>query len=114
MTPQPSYLEDKDSQIPALRLLQAMGYSYLSPEKVMDLREGLTTKFVLEDIFIDQLRSINQIEYKGEEYQFADNVFGRASNDLQQVQDEGLVKTNEKIYDLLTLGKSYEQIINSM
>src|SRR5699024_3477281 len=59
-----------------------------------------------------QLRKLNQIEYKGDVYNFADNTFGRASRELQQVLEEGLVSTNESIYDLLTLGKSFEQIIN--
>src|SRR5699024_4125722 len=60
---------------------------------------------------VSQLRNLNDIEYKGESYDFPDNTFSRASRDLQQVLDEGLVNTNETIYDLLTLGKSYEQII---
>ncbi|MFH5885317.1 type I restriction endonuclease subunit R [Halalkalibaculum sp. DA3122] len=111
MAHSPSYLEDADSQIPALRMLQAMGYNYLSPEQALELRDGLLSKFVLEEVLVDQLRELNEIEYKGETYDFPDNTFERASRDLQQVLDEGLVNTNEAIYDLLTLGKSYEQII---
>lgn len=107
----PSYLEDKDSQIPAIRILQALGYSYLSPDETMELREGLLSKFVLEEVLAKQLRRLNQIEYKGDIYNFTDNTFDRASRDLQQILDEGLVNTNEEIYDLLTLGKSYEQLI---
>src|SRR5699024_11230907 len=71
----------------------------------------LLSKFVLEDVLAKQLRKLNQIEYKGDVYNFADNTFGRASRELQQVLEEGLVSTNESIYDLLTLGKSFEQII---
>src|SRR5699024_2569213 len=111
MNQSPSYLEDNDSQIPALRLLQAMGYRYISPDQTLELRDGLLSKFVLEEALGSQLRNLNDIEYKGESYDFPDNTFSRASRDLQQVLDEGLVNTNETIYDLLTLGKSYEQII---
>lgn len=106
-----SYLEDKDSQLPALRLLQQMGYTYISPEKVLEMRDGLLTRFVLMDILEDQLSKINKIEYKGETLPFPDPAISRAAYDLQQQPDEGLVKTNEKIYDLLTLGKSYEQVV---
>jgi type I restriction enzyme R subunit len=106
-----SYLENSDSQIPALRLLQAMGYTYISPEQALEYREGLLSKFVLEEVLAKQLRKLNQIEYKGDIYNFNDNIFGRAGRELQQVADEGLVNTNESIYDLLTLGKSFEQII---
>jgi len=111
MAQSPLYLEDADSQIPALRMLQAMGYNYISPDQTLELRDGLLSKFVLEGVLIDQLRELNNIKYKGKTYDFPDNTFERASRDLQQVLDEGLVNTNEAIYDLLTLGKSYEQII---
>ncbi len=105
------YLEDKDSQLPALRLLQQMGYTYLSPDKALEMRDGLLTRFVLTDILEDQLSKINRIEYKGETLPFPQPAISRAAYDLQQQPDEGLVNTNEKIYDLLTLGKSYEQVI---
>lgn len=107
----PSYLEDKDSQIPALRLLQQMGYQYLPPKEVMELREGLASRYILENILTQQLKEINSIDYKGQKHPFATNIYHRASYDLQHFLDEGLVKTNENIYDLLTLGKSYEQVI---
>ncbi len=106
-----SYLEDKDSQLPALRLVQQMGYTYISPEKALEMRDGLLTRFVLTDILEDQLSKINRIEYKGETLPFPQPAISRAAYDLQQQPDEGLVKTNEKIYDLLTLGKSYEQVV---
>jgi len=106
-----SYLEDKDSQLPALRLLQQMGYNYISPEKALEMRDGLLTRFVLTDILEEQLSKINKIEYKGDTLPFPDSAISRAAYDLQQQPDEGLVKTNEKIYDLLTLGKSYEQVV---
>jgi type I restriction enzyme R subunit len=106
-----SYVEDKDSQLPALRLLQQMGYTYISPEKTLEMRDGLLTRFVLTDILEDQLSRINKIEYKGDTLPFPQQAISRAAYDLQQQPDEGLVKTNEKIYDLLTLGKSYEQVV---
>jgi type I restriction enzyme R subunit len=108
---QPSYLEDKDSQLPALRLLQQLGYTYISPEKALEMRDELLTRFVLTDILNEQLSKINKIEYKGETLPFPESAIGKAVYDLQQQLDEGLVKTNEKVYDLLTLGKSYEQVV---
>jgi len=106
-----SYLENRDSQIPALRLLQQMGYEYLSPRQVMGIRDDLASRYVLEDILIEQMKKINSIYYKGQEHPFDLNVYHRACHDLQSFLDEGLVRTNENVYDLLTLGKSYEQEI---
>src|SRR5690625_1446505 len=75
------------------------------------MRDGLRNRFVLTDILEKQLSKINRIEYKGEILPFPESAISRAAYDLQQQPDEGLVKTNEKIYDLLTLGKSYEQVV---
>ena len=38
----PSYLEDRISQIPALRLLMAMGWQYVPPDEALPLRGGKT------------------------------------------------------------------------
>lgn len=40
-----SYLEDKDSQLPAILLLQQLGYTYISTEEALELRDGLLTRF---------------------------------------------------------------------
>ena len=36
----PSFQEDLISQLPALELLQKLGYEYLSPEEAVDARGG--------------------------------------------------------------------------
>ena len=36
----PTYSEDAISQLPALHLLQNMGWQYLSPDEALDLRGG--------------------------------------------------------------------------
>ncbi len=46
----PSFKEDHISQIPALQLLQNLGYQYLSPEEAIQLRAGKTTNVLLDDI----------------------------------------------------------------
>lgn len=112
MNTTPSYLEDQDSQLPALRLLQAMGYQYISPEQTVEQRNGLLSQVVLDGILTEQLKKINRIEYKGEAHPFSFNTITRAVKDIRDVLDQGLINTNEYIYDLLTLGKSYEEIIN--
>ncbi len=55
----PSFKEDHISQIPALQVLQNLGYIYLSPEEALVLRGGKTTNILLEDILRRQLREIN-------------------------------------------------------
>lgn len=108
----PSFKEDQISQIPALMLLQKLGYTYLSPEEAERLRGGRLSGVLLEGILTEQLRAINTIRFKGREYPFSEGNILAAVQTLKDVVDDGLVKTNEKVYDLLTLGKSMQQSID--
>ncbi len=106
-----NYTEYQDSQKPALQLLQKMGWQYISTEETVQQRDGMFTSVLLEDILSDQLQKINNFEYKGDTYKFSTGNIQAAINALKNVSDEGLVRTNEKVYDLLTLGKSFTETI---
>lgn len=107
----PSFKEDHISQIPALQLLVNLGYSYLTPEEALLARGGKTSNVILETILEKQLRAINSISYKGGQYPFSNANITNAILTLKNVPFDGLIRTNEKIYDLLSLGKSYEETI---
>jgi type I restriction enzyme R subunit len=106
------YSEYTDSQKPAIELLQKLGYSYLSPEQALQMRGGLYSNVLLEDILAERLAAINSFEYKGDVHPFSSTNINAAINALRTVPDEGLVRTNEKVYDLLTLGKSFVETIH--
>ena len=55
----PSFKEDHISQIPALQVLQNLGYSYLTPAEAEKLRGGKTSNVLLENILRKQLKEIN-------------------------------------------------------
>ena len=55
----PSFIEDHISQIPALQLLQNMGYTYLSPLEALALRGNKTSTVLLDGILREQLKTIN-------------------------------------------------------
>lgn len=108
----PSFIEDHISQIPALQLLQNIGYTYLTPDEVLKERQGKFSNVILEDILEEQLYKINQIDFKGKTYPFSPASIRGAIDTLKNVPlFDGLVTTNAKIYDLLTLGKSFEESI---
>lgn len=107
----PSFKEDHISQIPALQLLVNLGYSYLTPEETLSARIGKTSNVILETVLEKQLRAINTISYKGSEYPFSNANITNAVVTLKNIPFDGLIRTNEKIYDLLALGKSYEETI---
>lgn len=99
------------SQIPALQLLINLGYEYLAPDQVIQERQGKTTNVLLENILSTQLRKINHIQYKGREYFYSEENIQSAIQILKNVKYDGLLRTNETMYDLLTLGTALEQTI---
>ena len=103
------YSEWQDSQEPALKLLRKFGYEFIPKEKNTDIRNNIFSNVILEDILFDRLKKINSFEFKGETFKFSASNIRAAVNALKNIPDEGLVKTNEKIYDLLTLGKSFTE-----
>ena len=101
--------EISTSQRPAIEVLQKLGYKYISEEENKKLRNYILTDVIFKDILAKKLNEINSYEYKGEKYKFSASTIGRAIKDLNEDLVTGLISTNEKIYDLLTLGKSYQE-----
>ena len=106
------FLEDLVSHLPALQLLQQVGYDYITPTEALDLRGGKCSRVVLESILLDQLRKLNQITFKGQTHDFTETNLKNAVDALTNIPFDGLVKTNEQAFDLLTLGKAQEQTID--
>src|SRR5271166_1750590 len=107
----PSFKEDHISQIPALQLLQRMGWTYLTPEQALALRGGRPGRVILHAVLEEQLRKMNRIQFKGQTYAFSEGNIQTAIQSLEDFPFDGLVRTNERIYDLLCLGKSLPQMI---
>ncbi|MBA3013682.1 MAG: type I restriction endonuclease subunit R [Proteobacteria bacterium] len=104
--------EKLTSQIPALQLLIAMDYEYISPEEALAERQGRTSNVLLESILRNQLKEINRIRrHDGSEYLFSEENVQSAIQKLKNIKYDGLLKTNESIYDLITLGTAMEQTI---
>jgi len=99
------------SQIPALQQLINLGFKYLTPEQAVAERQGKVGGVLLEEILRNQLKAINRIRYRGEEYLFSEENIQAAIQKLKNVKWDGQQKTNEVVYDLLTLGTALEQSI---
>jgi type I restriction enzyme R subunit len=109
--PTPSLTEDRISQIPALLVLQNLGYTYLTPAEAMELRGGRLANVILDGILEAQLRRLNRIEFRGEAHAFSEGNIQAAVQALKSEPFDGLIRTNEKLYDLLCLGKAMQQSI---
>lgn len=104
------YLEKKASQQPAVDLLQSMGYIYLPPADCQAQR-GSRYHVLLKDILRGQLRRLNRYSFAGAENEFSAANIERAIEDLDEPLTDGLVRTSEKVYDALLLGKSYPETV---
>lgn len=104
------YLEKNISQQPAIDLLTATGYTYISPADC-DKQRGSRYHVLLRDILRGQLRRLNRYVYAGAENEFSAANIERAMEDLNEPLTDGLVRTSEKIYDALLLGKSYPETV---
>lgn len=106
-----SYLEDFDSQIPAVQVLHALGWQYLSREEALAHRNGRLDQVILTGILKPWLEKNNRIEVKGEAHFFSDTNIAEAVRRITDVPFDGLIRTNEHSYHLLTLGTSLDQTI---
>ena len=107
---QGAYLEVSASQKPAIALLRSMGYTYISP-KDCERQRGSRYHVLLKDILRGQLRKLNRYSYAGADNEFSAANIERAMEELDEPLTDGLVRTSEKIYDALLLGKSYPETV---
>ena len=109
-----SFKENDISQQQALELLQTLGYQYLSPEEALKLRGGKTSNVLLEDILRQQLRKLNSIHIGSHsEARFSEQNIENGIVAMRNVPMEGgYISANEAVYNMLTLGKAFEQSID--
>ena len=103
-----TYNEDSISKYPAIELLKKLGYIYISPEECA-VERGSKYDTVLKNILRDRLIKLNGYTYANKERKFSSANIERAIEDIDEPLTDGLVKTSEKIYDMLLLGRSYAE-----
>jgi len=108
----PNFHESHVSQIPAIQLLQQLGFTYLSLEEVAVERRGKLGHVLLENTLAAQLRRLNRVRTKGRDLPFTDDAIAQAIEKLRAVPFDGLCRTAEKLHDLLTLGVSIDQTVD--
>ncbi|CAG7611017.1 hypothetical protein PAESOLCIP111_01320 [Paenibacillus solanacearum] len=110
MTTEKSYDERYISQKPALEVLQGLGFNVITPEQAEAMR-GSLYDVLLKTLLKERLMEFNSYEYKGITYKFSQNNIQQAIRDLDEPLTDGLVKTNEKIFETLMLGRSYTEFL---
>jgi type I restriction enzyme, R subunit len=103
--------EKRLSQVPALQMLVNLGYNYLTPAQALAARGGKPGQVLLEEVLRERLKKNNRIQVRGQTFLFSEENVQTAIQRLKNVKYDGLLRTNEAVYDLLTLGIALEQSI---
>lgn len=105
--------EKHQSQIPALQMLVALGYTPLSQAEALRLRGGRLRNVVLDEVLADQLLKINAFTYRDRTHPFDLEDAHEAIRRLKPTPDrqKGLRGTNQDIYDSLVLGTTITKTI---
>lgn len=109
-----SFKENHISQIPALNMLEKLGYTYLSPDEAMELRGGNTSNVLLETVLRKQLAKINTVQVSSwRTTLFSEQNIASGVDALKNLpMSEGYITAAQSAYDLLTAGKTVEQIVD--
>ena len=109
-----SFNENFISQIPALNMLKKLGYEYLSPDEAMELRGGNTSSVLLESVLRKQLAKINAVQVSSwRTTLFSEQNITAGIDALKKLpMSEGYIAAAQTVYDLLTAGKTVEQIVD--
>jgi type I restriction enzyme, R subunit len=105
-----SYDERYISQQPAIEVLQYLDYEYINPIIAEQMRGNLYN-VLLKTILEKKLKQLNSYEYKGITYKFSELNIQQAIRDLDEPLTNGLVKTNENIYETLMNGRTYSEFL---
>jgi type I restriction enzyme R subunit len=108
----PAFTEDSLSQLPALHLLQKMGWTLLTPSEALVLRGGRLGEVILRPILEKQLMALNSFEFRGQKHMFDRSAIEEGIRALLNLDDDGLVRTNEKVWELLRYGKAVPQTVD--
>jgi len=109
-----SFKEDHISQIPALLMLEKLGYTYLTPDEALALRGGNLANVLLEPVLRKQLAAINVVQVSSVRTTvFSEQNITAGIDALRNIpMDEGFMEASQTVYDLLTSGKTLEQIVD--
>ncbi|WP_269713934.1 type I restriction endonuclease subunit R [Caulobacter sp. NIBR2454] len=97
------------TQLQALHTLSALGWRYIPRAEAERQRHGRRSSVLLEDVLAESLSRLNAIRRSGKAHPFSDSNIGEAIARLKEVRFDGLLRTNEKVTDLLQLGTALPQ-----
>lgn len=106
--------EKWQSQVPAVQLLVAIGYTPLSRAKALELRGGRRRTPILDDVLAERIIALNPIRRRGQEYPLDLDDAQEAIRRLtpQAPLNTGMATLNRGVYDDLVRGRSIPTTID--
>lgn len=93
----------------AIKLLENLGYKYISSKQSNNMRSEILSDVIFKEVLEKKLYEINNFEYKGEEKNFSLSTIQKAIKEIEKdIKEEG-INQNERIYNLLIYGKSFQE-----
>ena len=107
----PNTAELYSAHIPALATLMALGWEYMSPAVCLAQRGG-NGGLVLRPELVARL-STRRFSYKGGSHPLSPNAIDQIVREISTpLMHEGLIASNEKIYNALTLGVTVSEFVD--
>lgn len=101
--------ERPESQERIIKLLQKMGYQYISRSEAEQKRKSKANVLFKDEIF--NFLQNQSFSFNGREMQFSGDSIVKAIREIDLPIANGLAMTNKRIYDLICAGKSLEQTL---
>lgn len=102
------------SQGPAVQLLEALGFTQLTPAEALKERGGRRSNVLFTEIFVEQILKINRFTHKKRQYPFdlsdAEEAVRRFQPGLEQAK--GLQAASLEVYDRLLLGTTITKTVD--
>lgn len=107
----PDTREEAASKLPALHVLMAMGWDYLSPADTLALR-GSERAVLLVPVLRERLKD-HRFDFKGQAYPLSAGGIDQVVREISATGlNEGLIPANEAIYKHLTLGITVTEFVD--
>ncbi|EOI8157567.1 type I restriction endonuclease subunit R [Klebsiella variicola] len=108
----PKFQEEYSAKLPALALLNNLGWSYLSPEEALAARAGKPDQVVLIHLLREQLAK-RTFTFGGQEYSLSDKAIDNLIAEVNSpALNQGLLTANERLYNHLIYGISVTEFID--
>tara|TARA_R110000850_G_scaffold15326_23_gene47909 strand:- start:1054 stop:4326 length:3273 start_codon:yes stop_codon:yes gene_type:complete len=107
----PDTREEAASKLPAVHVLMAMGWDYLTPTDALALR-GSERGVLLVPVLRERLKG-HRFAFKGQTYRLSDGGIDQVVREISASGlNEGLIPANEAIYKHLTLGITVTEFVD--